>query len=193
MNVIMSKGVVIPKKEVKNVNRTTGTDPVLHKRRLCAPILKIRPVIRAFAVVAVIAALSSCVTTMGPRHGEYIVSVINSGDAEKVSEILSTPFLVDDILVTAPGDAVSYLTDLVGSIGMLPEQPFTEVPVSKAVQPGNMELKTFLSSVYPENRIVYEVDHPKGTMFLLIAKGEDGIKLYGIVGPLTGVLDGEDS
>ncbi|MBN2510518.1 MAG: hypothetical protein JXB03_09580 [Spirochaetales bacterium] len=133
--------------------------------------------------------LSSCVTAMGQRQGSYMVLVINSGNPEKMQEIIALPFLVDDLLVTSPADAAAYLYDLIDSIGPLPEDALTEAPLSEAVENTTIETKTFINSLYPAERLVYKADHPKGPVYLLIAKGDEGIKLYGITGPDT---DAED-
>ena len=134
-------------------------------------------------LMLIILSLGACVTPLGNSQVQYIITLLNSGESEEITEIITSPFLVDDLVIITPVDIVEYLDELIGAIGPLPLEPIQEVAIGEISAESNLEIDTFIETRLPKQRALYRLNSPEGEIFLLLGKGDEGIRLYGISGP----------
>ena len=134
-------------------------------------------------IILLILSLGACVTPLGNNQVQYIVSILNTGESEELTEIITSPFLVDDLVIVTPVDIVEYLDELIEAIGPLPLEPAQEVAIGEISGESNLEINTFIEDRVPKQRALYRLNSSQGEIFLLLGKGDEGIRLYGISGP----------
>ena len=127
--------------------------------------------------------LCSCVTPLEESQGDYMISIINGGDSGNISKITASPFLIDDVVIISPKDAIEYVSEFASSAGPLPGTVSGTAGTADLKIEKNLETDTFFKKILPAERVIYKVSHERGTVYLILGKSEKGIQLYGIVGP----------
>jgi hypothetical protein len=143
----------------------------------------------AAVVLAVLAALSSCATLKRDERGvESIARLVNTGQAGRLAEMSTLPFLLDQEILVLPQDVAFFWTSMLAA-GYRLEEPRLEGgsaigPDSYKAFRDSMEARTFFKKYVRKGSRLLELRTADGRRILLLLRSTAfSRRIIGFKGP----------
>lgn len=137
----------------------------------------------------IVCLFASCATLGdGKRTGLQVADYINKGQADQLTKLSSTPFIIDRDIVNLPADTATFWKALAATGFKLDAKTVSRILPRDSngikVFGDSMEIRTFFAKYVDPKAVLVELTATDGRKLLLILK-DMGVKsmLYGLKGP----------